>query len=598
MIIGFNLTKLGFQISQKTSKNFLAYEFFANFIDRTSTFVQTLILGTILNGIVAGLDKNTLILYVLSYALIDVFAGISNTYLYNKASFYRSFVGFNIFEIALEKYRTIPIKFRNDKEFVEIERNLNVNGVMDFIESFMNIFFTLYQIILIFFAITFIDLNLFFIAISVGILTFFFKLRNKIMYFETRDLTRYNNKLIDSSKDNFKINQFSNMDDNLIINQNYSFLYEHYKKKLDSYRKYLIYFYKKVENLENVSYYVLDIASALIFVLIYMQGIEGLLEIGTLTILVTNFNRLTSSFNQLAYNLTRLYSNFIEVKSADEFFKYEIKDTQYFPIEKRKDLELEFRNVSFTYPETENTILKNVSFKISSGDILGILGENGSGKSTLMKLIHKVYPPTSGEILLNGQNILSIKDSEYFSLLKCLSQEQKVESVLSIKEIIHLGNTTKEFNMDQIIDASKLSESEEFILQFENKYDELISKSGLFLLNKHSDVKYKSLSPGQERRLNLAKIFYSNSPIIILDEPTSNIDPTASTKIFHNFSKFKNKEILVIVTHDVLRLNTIANKILILENGEILEYGDKKELFQNDKSKYYKLLTEIKDSIK
>jgi len=597
IIIGFNLTKLGFQISSKTSKNYLVYEFLAQFISSTVTFVHTLLLGIILNGIVSGEDKNILIFYVLSYGLLDIFSEFSNTYLYTKSYFYRNFVDFNIFEIVLEKYKNIPVKYRNDKEFVEIERNLNVKGIMEFIDTFMDIFFTFYQVFLIFIAITFIDLNLLWIAITVAFFSFLFKLKNKIMFFETRDIKRYNKYLVDGSKENFKIDNISKLDNNYAINQNYSFLYEQYKNKVEGLRKYLVYYYKKVENLENISQYIMDASSAVIFVLIYLQGVNGLLEIGTLTVLVSNFKNLTGNLNMLVFYSTRLYSSFIEVKSADEFFKYEVKDKKYLPVLEKEKLELEFKDVSFTYPETDKEVLKNISFKITKGDILGILGENGSGKSTLIKLIHRVYTPTSGEILLNGQNILDIKDEEYFSILKCLSQEHTIENVLSVKEIIHLGNSSKDIDMDKIIRASKLSESEEFILQFDNQYDELISNRNLFLLNKYSDLKYKSVSPGQERRLNLAKIFYSESPFIILDEPTSNIDPSASNKIFNNFSKFSNNEILVIVSHDVLRLNTVANKILMLENGEIVEIGTKKDLYQNKQSKYFNILSSIKDSI-
>ncbi|NBO23139.1 ABC transporter ATP-binding protein, partial [bacterium] len=292
-----------------------------------------------------------------------------------------------------------------------------------------------------------------------------------------------------------------------------------------------------------------------------------------------------------------VYSNFVEAKSVNDFFKYEIKTKETIKLAKKKNLILEFRDVCFTYPETDVPVLKNVSFKITKGDILGVLGENGSGKSTLIKLLYKIYIPTSGEVLLNGVNILEIDDVEYFSLIKCLSQEQGIENSLTVKEIIHLGNTSRKFELRNIKKAAKLASANDLIEKFNNKYEEFISRNNLHLLNKYSETKYISLSPGQARRINLAKTFYSQKPIIILDEPTSNIDPTASNTIFSNFKKFQKREILVIVTHDVLRVNTVANKILILESGKIIEYGDKEELLKNGNSKYFSLINSIKKSL-
>jgi ABC-type multidrug transport system ATPase subunit len=119
----------------------------------------------------------------------------------------------------------------------------------------------------------------------------------------------------------------------------------------------------------------------------------------------------------------------------------------------------------------------------------------------------------------------------------------------------------------------------------------------LFLLNKFSDKKYVSLSPGQSRKLSLAKIFYSHKPIIILDEPTSNVDPVASNKIFENFAKLKKRQIVIIVTHDILRLNKVANKILMMDQGEVVEFGHTDSLRTDKNSKYSELLRSVQDTI-
>ena len=268
LVVGFNLTYLGFKLSSKTSKNYLFYDFAAKLIDTTVSFILTLLLGTILNGLTSNQDKNSLFLYVLCYAIISMFNGFAETFLYNKSQYLQKFTSFTIFEIVLEKYRNIPVKYRNDKEFVEIERNLNVDGVITFINTSINIFFSIYQIVLVFIAITFFDANLILIAVIVGLVSFYFKLKNRILHFENRDIGRYQNSLVSLSQGNFKQNSLSSLDDNITINQNFEFLNKIYIQRLQVFKTFVTNYFKKVVKLENVSSYITDLATSLIFIII------------------------------------------------------------------------------------------------------------------------------------------------------------------------------------------------------------------------------------------------------------------------------------------------------------------------------------------
>jgi len=584
------LLKIGFSISKKSSNNYLKYEIAGEVTNRTFTFANTIVLGIFINELTAQANPQTLYLYLAVLALTQLTGDLLVDFLYSKVNYYRRFTDQAVFQIILEKYQNIPIPNRNEPKFAEIERNIDVNSVANFISSFINLMGTIYKIFLAFLALTFIDFSLFFIAILAGLISLYFNSVNQIRIMDNRDEIRYNKTLLSDFHSNFNYQNVNSMSDNLIMNKNFSYLKEKYSKQLKDFYAYNFSYYQKVDKLRDYSYYLLDIAGAVTLVLVYLQGINGQIPVGTLVILIASYGSFTGGLNSLGNHSARILREFLEVKSANDLIEYKIDDQRYEPLIEKKKFKIEFKNVSFKYPETDKLILKNINLTIEKGDKLGIIGQNGAGKSTLIKLIFRLYQPTEGEILLNGQNIFNIRDEDYYSIIKILAQEQSLESTLPIKEIIHLGNSEKKFDLKKIKWAAKMSGADEFIKNFEDGYDQLIAKQILHL-NKYSDKKYVTPSPGQRRRLQIARLFYSEKPIIILDEPTSNIDPLTSKEVFENLNKLKNNQILILIAHDVLRLNNTANKIAILKEGELIEYGNREELLKNENSEYFKTIS-------
>jgi ABC-type multidrug transport system fused ATPase/permease subunit len=239
---------------------------------------------------------------------------------------------------------------------------------------------------------------------------------------------------------------------------------------------------------------------------------------------------------------------------------------------------VEFKNVSFRYPaeSTENPyVLKDLCFTIKPGEKIAIVGVNGAGKTTLIKLLCRIYDPTDGAILINGTDLREINLEDWQHAIGILFQDFPVYN-LTIRESIAVGRIDQEPDQTKLENAAKYSGADEFI----TSYDQLIwkeFKDGI------------DLSKGQHQRLAVARMFYRNAAITILDEPTASIDAVTEEKIFSSLEKNTQGKTVILITH---RFSTVKNadKILMLEFGEIIEQGSHKELMQLNR-KYADLYT-------
>lgn len=239
---------------------------------------------------------------------------------------------------------------------------------------------------------------------------------------------------------------------------------------------------------------------------------------------------------------------------------------------------IEFRNVSFRYPgntELNPYVLENLSFTINPGEKIAIVGVNGAGKTTLIKLLCRVYDPTDGAILINGIDLREINLDDWHQAIGILFQDFPIYN-LTIRESIGVGRISDVPDDEKIRQAARFSGADEFI----TNYDQLIwkdFKNGI------------DLSKGQHQRLAVARMFYRNAPITILDEPTASIDAVTEEKIFTSLEKNTEGKTVILITH---RFSTVKNaaKILMLEHGKIIEQGSHKTLMQLSE-KYAELYT-------
>ncbi|MEK7111025.1 MAG: ABC transporter ATP-binding protein [Patescibacteria group bacterium] len=232
---------------------------------------------------------------------------------------------------------------------------------------------------------------------------------------------------------------------------------------------------------------------------------------------------------------------------------------------------LEFKNVSFKYPESKRFILKNFNLIIGSGEKIALVGENGAGKSTLIKLILRFYDPTEGEILLNGVNIKEVNLNDWYKQIGALFQDF-IKYQFTFKENVIYGDVAKRNDLLAIKDAIQKAGADSYLKDLPKGIDQIVGKTfedGI------------DLSGGQWQKLALARAFFRDAPILILDEPTSAIDAKAEYEIFQKVGELQKDKTVIIISH---RFSTVRNadRILVLEGGKIIEEGNHEKLMKKD----------------
>lgn len=319
--------------------------------------------------------------------------------------------------------------------------------------------------------------------------------------------------------------------------------------------------------LGSISYYAA-------YVFIIYRVLSGVITLGELTFLSGSFNRLMKSLQDFFSKFTRISESSLYLKDYFDFIDISIepKTKEDIPLPKVIQKGFEFKNVYFAYLESENQILKNVSFSIKAGEKIAFVGQNGAGKTTLTKLLLRFYEPTSGEILLDGVNINRYNKGDYQAYFGVLFQDF-FRYEFTVKENIAIGKIDEIENQKQIEKAAELSLADEVVSELANGYSQQLGKRF---------VKGQELSGGQWQKIALARAYMKNAEVMILDEPTSALDAKAESEVFERFIHLIKNKTSVIISH---RFSTVrqADRIIVLENGKILESGTHEELMMNDK---------------
>jgi ATP-binding cassette subfamily B protein len=228
---------------------------------------------------------------------------------------------------------------------------------------------------------------------------------------------------------------------------------------------------------------------------------------------------------------------------------------------------ISFKNVSFHYPQSNKNVLSNISFELKKGEKLALVGENGAGKTTLIKLLLRLYEPSSGEILMDGIPIKEYRKEDYQKMVGAIFQDF-VKYYLTAKINIAVGNIEEEHNAEKIRNAAVQSLANDVIESLPEGYEQGLGKRF---------KKGAELSGGQWQKIALARAYMSDAPIIILDEPTSALDARAESQVFQRFIGLSKDRTSIIISH---RFSTVrmADRILVLNGGEVLELGTHEEL--------------------
>lgn len=273
---------------------------------------------------------------------------------------------------------------------------------------------------------------------------------------------------------------------------------------------------------------------------------------------------MVSQLNRIDEDMANLfdYNEFMELPSASRQDK-RLKSTPEM---------IEFRDVSFHYPKSDKMVLRDISLRLKRGEHIALVGENGAGKSTLIKILLRLYEPTKGKVLVDGITLTDIKVTDWHKQLGVLQQDFTQYGFASARDNILLGDVSKLADEERLQTAMKQAEAREFLEKLPKGLDSFVHQ----WMEQEDGTPGVDLSGGQWQRLALARNFYRDSPIIVLDEPTSAIDALAESRIFKRLFAMKNKTIIT-VSH---RLTTVqkADRIYVLENGKIVEQGTHTEL--------------------
>ena len=229
--------------------------------------------------------------------------------------------------------------------------------------------------------------------------------------------------------------------------------------------------------------------------------------------------------------------------------------------------EIEFKNVSFRYDGAEQDTIHDLSLKIKSGEKLALVGLNGAGKTTLVKLLCGLYRPTSGEIFFNGIPLSDFKREDYYKLISPVFQEIRT-AFFSLAETVS-GKSTAETDLEK---AETCMRQAGLGAKIDALPDGIHTK-----LNKKVHENGTELSGGEAQKLMLARAFYKDAPLLILDEPTVALDPIAESKIYNEFNVMAKNKTSLFISHR-LASTSFCDRIILLENGNITEEGTHQEL--------------------
>lgn len=314
---------------------------------------------------------------------------------------------------------------------------------------------------------------------------------------------------------------------------------------------------------------------SIIFFGVYLVWV-GNITVGSLVFVITISEKALISL----FRISRLYDRIMESSEAiDRLYYLDKEESEIVNPDnglKPKNIKgkIEFNRVKFSYPETRDRALDDVSLTISPGGITALVGLSGGGKSTVAKMIYRHYDPQKGNIFLDGKNL---GDYDLFSLRSFIAIVPQEVEIFNSSVKGNIAYSNPRASQREIKAAASIANAEEFIINLNNGYDTLVGERGI------------KLSGGQRQRIGIARAILANPKILIFDEATSNLDSYSEKLIQDAMDKISRGRTMIVIAH---RLSTIkkADQIVVLEGGKIVEKGSHYELSRQSKGLYAKLL--------
>ena len=392
----------------------------------------------------------------------------------------------------------------------------------------------------------------------------------------------FNKKMIVERKFNYYTNQvFLNypMGKDIRIFNMFEMIHNNYKKHMHEAKKfYDMFYYEKIKNKETCNLLSNSIYMYIAYIIVILKVLAGSITIGELTKYIgaiSIFNAAVMSIIS-TNQLIKLQTEYVKV--FNEFINMNNKkQTGSLPIEKSKDniYDIEFHDVSFKYPNTDDYVLKHVSCKLTVKDKIAVVGKNGAGKTTFIKLLCRLYDPTEGYITLNGIDIKQYDYDEYLSIFSVVFQDFNlfafpVRENVATNRNIENDKVWKCLSLSGI--ADKVKEMPQNIETNLYKYDE----GGV------------EISGGEAQKIAIARALYKDAPFVILDEPTSALDPISEFEIYSKFNELVEDKTSIFISHRMSSCR-FCDDIIVFDSGKIIQRGNHDTLIKDENNVYASL---------
>lgn len=313
-----------------------------------------------------------------------------------------------------------------------------------------------------------------------------------------------------------------------------------------------------------------EVLTILILVQVGLNIINGINSIGDFSLYSGMIGQVVSSVFIITTMVTRISENKLRVKDFRDFDHWENKVEGSGDLEIEHIEEIEFKDASFTYPGNDSPTIKHLNLRFASKERLAFVGINGAGKSTLVKLLLRFYDVTEGELLVNG---VDIRRYSLDSLRKCYSVlfQEYSNFAFTLRENIRLSDINKKYTDEDLLEACREGGAEQIVEGWEEGLDTYLYREFV--------PDGKELSGGENQKIALSRTFFHKGDLIILDEPSSSIDPESEYELFKRMVELCKDKGLILITHRLSNV-VLADRIIVIENGEMIEDGSHAELMK------------------
>lgn len=365
--------------------------------------------------------------------------------------------------------------------------------------------------------------------------------------------------------------------------------------KIQSFQNDMLVFEKKrvkIAGFIEIAIYTLSVAFQIIaYILIGVNAFNGSISIGDFTMGIASMINFMSASSFVATKIVDFNDGFFYIKQYNSFLKIRSKYVEETDISisdiDLNNIEIEFRNVSFRYPNSTSFVLKNLNIKISNKERLGIVGFNGAGKTSFILLLTRMYEPTEGQILLNGIDIKRINYRDYQTIFATVYQDYSLMA-FSLLNNIAISDEVSEEEKSTIVNLIEKNGMDKRMKKLYRGLDTPISKK--------LSASGVDLSGGERQKIAIIRALYKDSPILILDEPTSALDPVAESEVYQKFADMSQRKTTVFISHRIYSTR-FCDKIAVFNSGEIVEYGTFDELLDK-KGLYYEFFQKQAENYK